>query len=532
MGFIFQIYGTNYELNETLYSLRGQRLPDESVEIIDLVEGGEQSTFEFRASEFNQTYFGINDKESVYPVTVISKENEIYLKDIIPSLSFDTFIEGEWNDEGFTITFPQPIAMGEEGYGQIIVAYLDICEYAEVLDDIGQNFPTYSCAGEDVCREALFKLNNDGYYKLEINGEEETDTDKLPRYIIGVTESHNDNKSEWSGIGIGRLNLAEFNSTPSYIPKDVETSLWSYRTKDNLYGFVNVGFLNDEIYIQDICPYFPESCLKGKFIEGDKIEFKFPQYMGILDRRFVNFYGEEKQGYDYNDLNSIIMDYDPESQTILMSDDSQITVSFQTPSNQISFETRINQYLGLAFKNQTGVLLNGKPINPIIEYYDVYNAYLVGGFFNIEMPPFDDNQYLLAEENLFYTIYINGEAYTFLPEYYPGLLESMVDIPYTFGDMFNIYYFGSFHQIYIRDIVIEQFGIQLHFKDLADEIHSSDIVEVYTEFSIAPKIENDIVRREYYDLNGMPVKVPGKGIYIMKTYHENNNVETTKIINQ
>ena len=531
-AFIVLLSCTNLVMKASLSCLPGSFQKDKinSVGIIDYVPDGRDCIFKYNVSEISQTYFGISEKRSIYSLDYVVNDEKIYVMDFVPSAPFGTFIEGTLTDEGFSIDFPQPIASGTGENGKPVTLYLDICEYSQVLDDIGQSFDTYTIASENVSKKVEFKKNDSGDYEMYINGSGNFSQTDLPQYIIGVVESNDGINFNWDGVGISDVILEEFTQTATTIPEGIEVSQWSYRTQDNTFGSVDIAIDNNTIYIQGLAPIFPTSCIIGK-IEGNKATFEFPQFVGIRDYNFFNLYGEQKIGYNYSTVSQITMEFDENHQYLIMPEDQLFSFAIDTAGKDPDMETRLYQYRGIILHEQGETVLENKPEDPVIEYYDVYDAYLVGGSFNIEMMPFDTEGYLLPLDKLYYTIYINGELYTFDTTTYPGLTADMTEIPYTFGDMFNIYYFGSLHQIYIKDVVIGEFGIKLHYRTSDDNVLSSELVNVYTEFNDIDTIEPDeIVRTEYYSIDGYRVSNPKKGIYIKKVYDTKNNVKTSKII--
>lgn len=530
--FIVLLLCTNLVMKASLSCLPGsfQKEKINSVGIIDYVPDGRDCIFKYNVSEISQTYFGISEKRNIYSLDYVVNGEKIYVMDFVPSAPFGTFIEGTLTDEGFSIDFPQPIASGTGENGKPVTLYLDICEYSQVLDDIGQSFDTYTIASENVSKKVEFKKNDSGDYEIYINGSGNFSQTDLPQYIIGVVESNDGINFNWDGVGISDVTLEEFTQKATTIPEGIEVSQWSYRTQDNTFGSVDIAIDNNTIYIQGLALIFPTSCIIGK-IEGNKATFEFPQFVGNRDYKFFNLYGEQKIGYNYSTVSQITMEFDENHQYLIMPEDQLFSFAIETAGKDPDMETRLYQYRGIILHEQGETVLENKPEDPVIEYYDVYDAYLVGGSFNIEMMPFDTEGYLLPLDKLYYTIYINGELYTFDTTTYPGLTADMTEIPYTFGDMFNIYYFGSLHQIYIKDVVIGEFGIKLHYRTSDDNVLSSELVNVYTEFNDIDTIEPDeIMRTEYYSIDGYRVSNPKKGIYIKKVYDTKNNVKTSKII--
>lgn len=69
-------------------------------------------------------------------------------------------------------------------------------------------------------------------------------------------------------------------------PEGLQTEEWALSATtnygDDVYGYVNIGFSGNEVYMQGLCTYLPESWIKGK-LNGNTITFRGNQYFGPYD---------------------------------------------------------------------------------------------------------------------------------------------------------------------------------------------------------------------------------------------------------
>ena len=68
------------------------------------------------------------------------------------------------------------------------------------------------------------------------------------------------------------------------------------------------------------------------------------------------------------------------------------------------------------------------------------------------MPAEDINGNILNPGYLYYSVYVNSDIYTFLPDYYDIFYEPTVEVPYAASDDFSIYAEGSWRTVYIETI--------------------------------------------------------------------------------
>lgn len=516
----------------SIESFQGSRTFEKKVQmgIPDFIkkESGETKMFCAHRTSTVANYFGIEFQKEIAPLEItVETGGEVSIKNLISVPTFDIYVKGSVTNEGISVLFPQKITMEDGTEYYVNVAYL-----TEVENEYGEMNSTYVNVKEDGPSEILFSLDENGIYEMKLNASDSGDTEEYPQYIIGIMEDTLPNSISWTGAGISQLQFEEFKETVVTMPDNATVESWAYITSDNQNGFCPVGFEDDAVYISGLCSSLPDACLKG-VIEGGKITISLPQYAGINENnQFVYYYGAEQGDTECVPVSQIEMAYDSEGKRMSVENENLSVYLAARPVDDVEpVIDKFQQYPGLDIFYQTEEDVNQKPANPIIQNYSVYDSYLVGGTFDILMPPYNVNGYLLSGEDMYYNIYINDELYTFDPSIYTGFEKAMTDIPYTFKDNNNIYAAETLRQLYIKDIVIDKFGVQLHFKGSDGKIYSSDIVSVVTSSSSIEEVNAEEGIVEYYNLQGIRVMKPEKGLYIRRVTTSENKIETSKIFN-
>ena len=130
-------------------------------------------------------------------------------------------------------------------------------------------------------------------------------------------------------------------------------------------------------------------------------------------------------------------------------------------------------------------------------------------------------------------MYVDDELFTFNPDEYMGLEESMTDIPYSFVDSnYDIQAYGANHSFTFFLTGYERIGVQSIHK-IGDEVAKSDIVYsdgTATAIRTATQEDAECVSETYTDLSGRRVAVPSKGLYIRSMKMSDGSIRSMKIM--
>ena len=149
---------------------------------------------------------------------VWTDNGEVYLKNPVSMLDWDTYIKGKVTEEGLLFEFPQPIYTSTDDEGTFTLN-VDVLEYTEVeLPDNPDEYYTTFIPAQDT-RSITFVKQDDGSYFMDSD------------YMLGVTFEDN-----WQGYGEMYLNLLPFEATPAKIPEGINYD-YTYILADEFTGW-------------------------------------------------------------------------------------------------------------------------------------------------------------------------------------------------------------------------------------------------------------------------------------------------------
>lgn len=463
---------------------------------------------------------------------------EVYLKNPISMLDWDTYIKGSVTDEGIKFDFPQPLYRSvyeDESFD----LYVDVLEYAEVEspNDPDDYYTTFVPA-EDT-RSILFTKEADGSYMMEDD------------YMLGVTCD-----GIWQGYGEMYLSLLPFEATTSKIPDDVCYD-YSYILADELTGWdhtvlrsIGIGEKDGTTYITGLASGMPDAVIYGTFDkEKNTLTIPSDQFLGKYYNHYIfmmagvgrsyydEFWGEDMYSFDIVD-DPLVLNYDPATNVftpVIREGADYAYVIF----NFGNVETYPCEYYAVDRIYSQGQIKDYAPIAPEvigvndIEIFDPDYSYAFE--FNI----FGDNKegQILIDNNIYYNIFINGDLYTFTAEEYPLLIdegiEEITDIPVFLNVGEDIFSSGNYHGVALKRKDIETIGVRAVYID-GDIRAESEIVTVNTlgeTVSVGSLKSKSICVNELYDLNGMKMTgKPGHGIFLKRTVNGDGTIHTEKVI--
>lgn len=469
---------------------------------------------------------------------VFTDNNEVYLKNPVNMLDFDTYIKGEVTEDGLKFDFPQPFFRSETDEGTFDL-YVDVLELAEVpYPDAPDEYYTTFIPAEDT-RSIIFTKMEDGSYMME--GE----------HMLGVT--YND---YWQGYGEMALNLLPFEATTAQIPEGIEYD-FSYVLADELMGWdhtilrsIGIGELDGVTYISGLASGMPDAVIYGTF-DKEKNTLTIPsnQFLGKYYNHYIFFmsglgktwydedWEEEMISYEITD-DPLVLNYDPETNVytpVIQEEYDYVFFMF----NYGNIETYLCEYYAIDRIYSQGEITDYAPINPeILSIYDISfmdPEYSYAFEFNIYGD--NNNGQILQDNNIYYNIFINGELYTFTAEEYPSLLDigvkEITDIPVFLNAGDDIFTSGNYHGIALKRTDVETVGVRAVYID-GDTRAESEIVTVTNTgepVSVAINNVSSAAKTEFFDLTGR--KISGKaanGMILKRTILRDGTVRTEKIM--
>ncbi len=493
------------------------------------------------ASNTFYIYYDQVEMDETYGIAyegIWTDNGEVYLKNPISMLDWDTYIKGTVTDEGLQFDFPQPLyrsVYDDESFD----LYVDVLEYAEVEspDDPDEYLTTFIPTEET--RSIIFTKEADGSYMME------------DEFMLGVTC-----EGKWQGYGEMGLTLIPFNATPTAIPDGIEYD-YSYIVADEFTGWdhtvlrpIGIGEKDGVTYITGLASGMPDAVIYGTFDkENNTLTIPSDQFLGKYYNHYIfmmagigrsyydEFWEEEMYSFDIID-DPLVLNFDPETNTyrpVIPEGNDYSYVIF----NFGNLETYPCEYYAIDRIYSQGEITDYAPIAPEIlfvsdiEFMDPEYSY------SFEFNIYGDNKagQILWDNNIYYNIFINGELYTFTSEEYPELAEEgyqeLTDIPVLLNVGDDIYSGGNYHGVALKRKDIETIGVRALYID--GEIRGeSEIVTVNTlgeTVSVGQMGMTSGAKTELFDLNGRKISRPvNNGVTVKRTTLEDGSVRVEKLI--
>ncbi len=515
------------------------RAQDSDFDIITKAPEGRLETMLGSSFTFYPYYDEVSQDET-YGIAyegVWTDNGEVYLKNPISMLDWDTYIKGTVTEEGLLFEFPQPLYRFTDEEGTLDL-YVDVLEYAELEypDDPEEYYVTFIPSEET--RSILFTKQDNGSYAMEDD------------YMLGVTYN-----GAWQGYGEMYLNLLPFEATPATIPDGIKYD-YSYVLADELTGWGNtvlrqigIGELDGTTYIKGLASGMPNAVIYGTFDkENNTLTIPSDQFLGKYYNHYIfmmagigkswydEAWGSEMYSFDIVD-DPLVLTYDPDANEFHPVIKEGFDYSYVI-FNFGNVETYPCEYYAIDRIYSQGEITDFTPIAP--EISDIYDISFLDPEYSyaFEFNIFGDNAegQILADNNIYYNIYINGELYTFTSEEYPTLLEEgikeVTDIPVFLNAGDDIFSEGNYHGIALKRTDVETVGVRSVYID-GDTRAESEIVTVTNTgdpVSVAINNASSASKTEFFDINGRRISSTATdAIIIKRTVLSDGNIKVEKI---
>lgn len=456
-----------------------------------------------------------------YNTRVVINGNDIYLHNIIRDYEgLDSWIKGTITDSVAEFPLPQPIyyAAGTAADGSD-----DTVLYAEMFKAVKSGNVKDIVADTE---NPSLRMKWDGKSLTQILPGSSTD-DLDYDGLCGMANSAHVYRS----FGSQNIRMTIWDSKPAEPSAEITTSKYTL-TFQNQWGStlgrrVNVGFTDNEMWIQGLNTYLPESWVHGTIDADGNVTLASDQYLGLTQDYFMFFMAAEYASGNYKFTPSVILTKDGDN----YSANSAMLINL---GNE-----KVNGGDGMDMQNVTLTPFVEAPMTPAdpmllelaYEKEDEEDEYGISMLVFMIMP-LDVNDVPLDTDRLFFNVFVDGDIYTFTPEkeFVP---ETITDIPYTW-DNFDSYLMAAGDGLFIASVYgeVKSMGVQSFYLngENRDNITRSAIMS--DSFSGISTVTTDspVVDTRYYNLNGIEVKNPAAGLFIKKTTRANGTIETTKTL--
>lgn len=450
---------------------------------------------------------------------IYSNDGKAYIYNPFGGWITNSYLECSIEEDRLVAKLPQPIYQQPSAItGEPTDFFITLLYKMET-----ENKVSYEMPDEDEEQSVSFIIE-DGKVYLDIDYDpviNEAGRYEYPEIMLGMVES----EGNWVTVGDCKQTYELNTLTLVEAPEDLELQDWLI-SSGGVATQIGIGFYGDEVYMNNLSPYLPDSFIKGKMV-GDKIVFEAGQYVGTYTTNLIYFIGGsyEADG-SYQLLDKLEFDYDRENNTITIDEGHFIAYS-------ASIETLIylSIYLDPSFKI-VNPNPNPTPLAPVpVQYADYYENYGYSILY-IDLPNMNIDNDLLDTSNMYYKVYMDGEPFVFYAEEY-GFEEDMTDIPYNFSNNGGIIMVSSTGRyLYFFLTGYETIGLQM-FNVKDGEVYSSEITtyNVIDDTVTGVKdvaFDNEYVE-EYYSVSGVRNTNLVKGINIVKKIFKDGRVKIEKL---
>lgn len=319
---------------------------------------------------------------------------------------------------------------------------------------------------------------------------------------------------------------------PADIPQGVATEEWAMIYNDNGH-FVEVGFTDAEVFIKGFSDLLPDAVMKGS-IEGDIIRVSQGQLMGVYSTYFMYLMFGYLDPMDYS-----ICFFDVKEDIKFKLDSSSKTISCENPEcimftnasdSDVSY---IEAYFAPTFKYQ-GDVVPAAPVAPVLAWVDETPAEYGETHVWFYLPPFNVDGKLVSTDNYYYNIFIDGDLYVLDSRDYTVLkdygLEEVYNIPYTMDLGPGLAVMGDIHGVVLLCIGMDEIGIQSFIVEDGVEYRSEMLSCATSKIEELNCLEDNVIAREYYDIEGRKVNGDYKGLIIEQVISSEGQIKFNKII--
>lgn len=302
------------------------------------------------------------------------------------------------------------------------------------------------------------------------------------------------------------------------IPAEANAEPWNFIY--GTYGYpVPVGRCGDRLYLGGMYPYDQSSVMQG-IIVGDTISFAAGQLIGndSYDDCFVYIYRGKYVPYvdpdNPDDENTQLVKtdgdirfaFDSVANVITPIDPVYFTTSTPDTEDMILMGTLSTEYI-IAKPNDAPVVVSA----PLLQ-----DGFTPGddAFVKFSIPLVYADVNLLHEEDVYFSLYVDGELYTFEDDMFPGVGEPTTDIRYGFDNYTNIECYGTTQYIVLPFEGYDSLGLQTVYRHNG-EVTRSDVCTFFDINAIA-QVEVSDTSVSYYNLQGRRLASP-RGLVITST---------------
>lgn len=510
--------------------------PDMSVNgttVVGTQPEGQLVSNQYRTGEIYYMFFGaptytIIDGD-VGQYVVDEANNKLWIYRISARGSY-SWVEGEINGNEVVVKTPQCIGVGSTDSGSTINIYLINSKLEKIEEGETPEQDVYTFV-EDAAHSEI-KYSWDGT-NLELK-------EGMPAYASWGPDFDANNPAAWNWLGYAEMKQ-KFEPCPYEAQTPPEAIEWtdyvnfsatvndpSQRTG----SIIKIGYDGDDMWIRDLHPLLPDYYVKGTKQADGTYLFK-TQFIGLNTEvnYFVffrpGFFEQDEYGLKLGVDDEITLVYNPETKEFNVKNDNDMWY-IQAGKGELSYlQANVTPRL-FPYTAPTAPV---KPAAPTALYYTEANPeYAQSASLSFNLPQMDVDGNWIDSKNLTYSLYIDGELYTFSQLDYMYLEEDETTaIPYSFCDWYDFIASGLSRIVTIYADIKSKIGVSLNCT-IDGQTLSSDIAELEVagiESAVADKGEPQST--EWFNLFGVRVSEPADGIFIRVSRYADGSSVVEKI---
>ncbi|MCR4603122.1 MAG: hypothetical protein K5683_06280 [Prevotella sp.] len=399
---------------------------------------------------------------------VFGNDGKVYLKNLITQYNLvaaekiDSWVEGTIVDGTITFQLPQPVmtVQGNTYYATLMTLSEDQNTFVKQADQL-----------------------------LVLDYDAETGQLSTPpgspfatgQQVVGLT----DLSGSWTGYADWNIDLRRVEDQPVVAPADLSTSEYTIAAEGFDGALGRVGFADNEIYVQGLYPSLPDTWAKGTII-GDKAVFASGQFLGAdtTNDRFVYLFaatsstvknenGEEVVSYTLSN-DDIVFNYDATTKSLT---EGTLFVANNGKWDSTPVVTYANARI-CPFKEVAATPVSPRNLTIFEGGFSDYNNGYGWGHLEFNLPNADSLGNYLVPEKLSYALFtrVNGEErqLRLYSSDYQHQTEPVLDeVPYTYGDDWDVYVRGNVRSIYYFVVGPEAYGVQAIYRGGGEERRSA-----------------------------------------------------------
>ena len=484
--------------------------------------------------------------EDDFPATVVwGDNNDVYFKDILSTVIYDTYIKGE--KKGDIITLKT---------GQIVDFTYDDPDYGDYgmavgigrTEISGNEFMFYY---DPSITEFSIKVNPDGTMNLELPGEP-FDGEQPTEYILCYYYTDD---LKFAGYSDFAQAYTPQEMVPVTMPEGVKTEQYVFVDEYDYASFVEVAFTDDYIYFLGLNPMMENSVMRATITGKDTAYIPQNQYLGIYMDMYFEYthVAYDNPDYDKNDPESSPFINAPEDAVFnLRIDREKGKIIADTPGVYLVMKPDEDTFFNAIFYLSQFTLTYqesayGTPSVPTGLNYFTELAYYQGfNDFQFRISNYSTAGTLLDAEYLLYSVILNGERIIFSQNTiknvfgydvtpYAKVPEEQIWLPFLFSnddDIFKLSMNEFDIGIYTDDV--KTLGVQTLYvyggKATYSDIATLDVEtgQVTITDKVEPVYNGEIETVEYFDLEGRRVEKPLKGLIIKRVKYSDGKISVDK----